>query len=151
LDPIDQTGYLCSTSLTSTGFVAEELDKSARLLYDSQRPAYLLIMVQQWLNLVLDIVVMIMAAVLTTLAVRTHSSSGFTGASLVTLMQFGGDLSGIVLNYTRLETSIGAISRLKTFSESVRSEGGEGEDLVPPIQWPQMGSIKLEGVSASYE
>lgn len=89
-------------TLTSTGFVPEELDKSARLLYDSQRPAYLLIMVQQWLNLVLDIVVMIMAAVLTTLAVRMHSSSGFTGASLVTLMQFGENLSGIVLNYTRL-------------------------------------------------
>jgi ABC-type multidrug transport system fused ATPase/permease subunit len=108
-------------------------------------------MVQQWLNLVLDVVVMIMAAVLTTLAVRMHSSSGFTGASLVTLMSFGENLSGIVIFYTKLETSIGAISRLKTFNETVRPESMDNEDVVPPTQWPHTGSIKLDRVSASYE
>lgn len=108
-------------------------------------------MVQQWLNLVLDIVVMILAAVLTTLAVRMHSSSGFTGASLVTLMSFGESLSDIVVFYTKLETSIGAISRLKTFSETVKPEDREEEDIVPPIHWPQTGSIVMDGVSASYE
>ncbi|RYP48375.1 hypothetical protein DL768_005744 [Monosporascus sp. mg162] len=39
---------------------------------------------QPWLSLVLDLVVTVMAAVLTTLAVRLHSNSGFTGASFVT-------------------------------------------------------------------
>lgn len=133
-----------------SGFMSEELDKNSRLINDSQRPAYLLLMVQQWLNLVLDVVVMIMAAVLTTLAVRLHSSSGFTGASLVTLMGFGDNLSGIVIFYTKLETSIGAISRLKTFNESVRPEDRDDEDVIPPTQWPQTGSICLDGVSASY-
>lgn len=107
-------------------------------------------MVQQWLNLVLDIVVMIMAAVLTTLAVRMHSSSGFTGASLVTLMSFGENLSGIVIFYTKLETSIGAIARLKTFNETVTPEDKDGEDVVPSLQWPDTGTICLKGVSASY-
>ncbi|CAD0089764.1 unnamed protein product [Aureobasidium vineae] len=130
--------------------MSEELDKNTRLINDSQRPAYLLLMVQQWLNLVLVFVVMIMAAVLTTLAVRLHSSSGFTGASLVTLMGFGENLSGIVIFYTKLETSIGAISRLKTFNESVRPEDRDDEDVVPRAQWPQTGSIRLDGVSASY-
>ncbi|CAD0114909.1 unnamed protein product [Aureobasidium uvarum] len=130
--------------------MSEELERNTRLINDSQRPAYLLLMVQQWLNLVLDVVVMIMAAVLTTLAVRLHSSSGFTGASLVTLMSFGENLSGIVIFYTKLETSIGAISRLKAFNESVRPEDRDDEDVVPPIQWPQTGSIRLTGVSASY-
>jgi ABC-type multidrug transport system fused ATPase/permease subunit len=108
-------------------------------------------MVQQWLSLVLDVVVMIMAAVLTTLAVRMHSSSGFTGASLVTLMSFGENLSGIVIFYTKLETSIGAISRLKTFNETVQLESMDNEDVVPPTQWPETGSISLHRVSASYE
>jgi hypothetical protein len=97
---LDLSAHVSSESnatLTSVGFVSQELDKNARLVNDSQRPAYLLIMVQQWLNLVLDIVVMILAAVLTTLAVRMHSSSGFTGASLVTLMSFGESLSDIVV------------------------------------------------------
>jgi hypothetical protein len=108
-------------------------------------------MIQQWLNLVLDIVVMVMAGVLTALAVRLHSNSGFTGASLVTLMTFGDNLSGIVIFYTRLETSIGAIARLKTFNENVKSEDRDEEDIVPPEQWPQSGVIELKGVSASYE
>jgi ABC-type multidrug transport system fused ATPase/permease subunit len=131
--------------------MSEELDKNARLVNDSQRPAYLLVMVQQWLTLVLDVVVMIMAAVLTTLAVRMHSGSGFTGASLVTLMSFGENLSGIVIFYTKLETSIGAISRLKTFNDTVRSESMEDEDVIPSTQWPQTGLIKLNNVSASYK
>lgn len=151
LDPFDDAGSQSNTTLIITGFIPEELKKNAHLVNDSQRPAYLLIMVQQWLNLVLNIVVMIMAAVLTTLAVRMHSSSGFTGASLVTLMGFGESLSDIVIFYTRLETSIGAISRLKSFSETVRSEDTEEEDLVPPTQWPQTGAIVIDGVSASYK
>lgn len=130
--------------------MSEELNKNAHLVNNSQRPAYLLVMVQQWLNFVLDIVVMIMATVLTTLAVRLHSSSGFTGASLVTLMSFGENLSGIVIFYTKLETSIGAIARLKTFNETVTSEDKNEEDVIPPSQWPQTGSICLNGVSASY-
>lgn len=102
------------------------------------------------LNLVLALVVMVMAAVLTTLAVQLHSNSGFIGASLVTLMGFGENLSGIVIYYTRLETSIGAVARLKSFNENVKPEDKDGEDIVPPEQWPQSGTIELKGVSASY-
>ncbi len=107
-------------------------------------------MIQSWLTIVLDLVVMVMAGVLTTLAVRLHSSSGFAGASLVTLMSFGETLSGIVMFYTRLETSIGAIARLKTFNETVKPEDKDEEDVVPPEQWPQSGLVELKGVSASY-
>ncbi|KAF3069773.1 Multidrug resistance-associated protein 1 [Daldinia childiae] len=139
------------TTLRAFGFIPEDVRKNARLINTSQRPAYLLVMVQQWLNLVLDLVVMVMAAVLTTLAVRLHSNSGFAGASLVTLMSFGENLSGIVIYYTKLETSIGAIGRLKTFNEDVKPEDKDEEDIVPPEQWPQSGEVELKGVSASYD
>lgn len=128
-----------------------EITKNAHLIDSSQRPAYLLLMIQSWLNFVLDIVVMVMAAILTTLAVRLHSNAGFAGASLVTLMGFGDNLSGIVTWWTRLETSIGAIARLKTFNETVEPEDKDGESIVPSEQWPQTGAIELNGVSASYE
>lgn len=108
-------------------------------------------MIQQWLSLVLDLVVMVIAATLTALSVRLHSNSGFTGASLVTLMGFGANLSGFVIFYTRLETSIGAIARLKSFSEKVKPENRDNEDIVPPEQWPQSGVVELKGVSAKYE
>lgn len=133
------------------GFVPEELHKNALLINTSQRPAYLLKMIQQWLNLVLELVVMVMAAVLVTLAVRLHSNSGFAGASLVTLMRFGETLSEIVIHYTRLETSIGAIGRLKAFTEDVKPEDKLTENTLPPPSWPDAGVIELKNVSASYE
>ncbi|KAK4160538.1 P-loop containing nucleoside triphosphate hydrolase protein [Cladorrhinum sp. PSN259] len=137
-------------TLRAFGFIREDIEKNADLLDTSQRPAYLLVMIQQWLTLVLDLVVMVMATVLTVLAVRLHSNSGFTGASLVTLMSFGENLSGIVIYYTRLETSIGAIARLKTFNETVKPEDKDHEDITPPEQWPEAGVIELKGISASY-
>ena len=108
-------------------------------------------MIQEWLNLVLDLVVTVMAVVLTTLAVRLHSNSAFAGASLYTLISFGENLSGIVTYYTKLETSIGAIARLKTFNETVKPEDKEEEEIIPTEQWPQRGVIELKGISAHYE
>lgn len=132
------------------GFAFDDVQKNALLIDTSQRPAYLLGMIQQWLNLVLDLVVAVLATALTALAVQLHSSSGFTGASLVTLLGFGENLSGIVIYFTRLETSIGAIARLKTFNETVKPEDNDDEDLVPPEDWPQKGVIEMKDVSASY-
>ncbi|CAI7648203.1 unnamed protein product [Penicillium palitans] len=138
------------TTLRAFGFIPGDVDKNTGLIDASQRPAYLLLMIQQWLTLVLDIVVMVLAVVMTTLAVRLHSSSGFAGASLFSLMTFGESISGIVIFYTKLETSIGAIARLKMFTENVKPEDRDEEDIVPPVQWPHNGVVELKGVSASY-
>ncbi|KAE8374180.1 putative ABC transporter [Aspergillus bertholletiae] len=142
-------------TLRAFGFIPDDIQKNARLVDSSQRAAYLLLMIQEWLNLVLNLVVMVIAAVLTTLAVRLHSNSAFAGASMYSLMTFGESLSGIVIYYTRLETSIGAIARLKTFNETVTPEDrdgpGEEEDIVPDTNWPGRGLVELRGVSARYQ
>jgi ATP-binding cassette subfamily C (CFTR/MRP) protein 1 len=121
------------------------------LLDTSQRPAYLLAMIQRWLGFTLQLVVAGLAVVFVTLATQLRSNSAFTGASLVTLMTFGDQLSILVEQYTMLETSIGAVSRLKTFSEKVVSENLAEETVVPPREWPLRGGIEIKGVSASYE
>jgi hypothetical protein len=108
-------------------------------------------MIQEWLNLVLGLVVMSLAVIMVTLLVRLHGNSAFAGASLYSLITLGENLAGIVLYWTRLETSIGAIARLKTFSKIVQPEDKDEEDFVPPEQWPQIGVVELKGVSASYE
>lgn len=107
-------------------------------------------MVQHWLGFTLQIVVSILAVAVVTLATQLRSSTGLTGASLVTLMTFGDILNYIIRWYTELETSLGAISRLKTFSETVQSESVDGEDEIPPKEWPVRGAIEIRGVSASY-
>lgn len=105
--------------------MSDDVHKNARLISTSQPPAYLLVTFQQWLNLVLDFVVAVIAAILTALVVNLHSNSGLTGASLVTLMSFGDSLSGIVIFFTRL-----AISRWWKFSESVQPEDKSEEYLI---------------------
>ena len=139
------------TDIWDAAFIPEEIEKNIQLVDTSQRPAYLLVMIQQWLNFVLDIVVMILAVLMTTLAVRLHSNAGFTGASMVSLMSFAENLSGIVIFYTRLETSLGAITRLKSFQEDVKPEDQDGEDFISPKHWPSTGSIQICDLSATYE
>lgn len=107
-------------------------------------------MIQEWLKLVLNLVVTGLAVILVTLSVRMHSNTAFAGASLYSLMTFGENITGIVLYYTRLETSLGAIARLKKFSETARTEDREGEDEIPPIDWPANGRVELRNISASY-
>ncbi|RFU73493.1 abc transporter, integral membrane type 1 [Trichoderma arundinaceum] len=138
------------TTLRAIGFVPDDIYKSSRLLTSSQRPSYLLLMIQEWLNLVLNVVVMLLAVALTTLAIRLHSNSAFAGAALYSLLSFGENLAGIVLFWTSLETSLGAIARLKTFNDTVKPEDRDGESIIPPEQWPQRGVVELKGVSATY-
>ncbi|ORY71965.1 ABC transporter type 1, transmembrane domain-containing protein [Pseudomassariella vexata] len=85
------------------GWTEDGIALNNSFLDTSQRPAYLLAMI----NVAVE--------------------HGVTGASLITLMTFGEQLSLLVEMYTMLETSIGAVSRLKTFSDKVVSENLEGD------------------------
>lgn len=137
--------------MVDEGFMPDDIQKNARLIGCSQQPSYLLLIIQEWLNLVLGLVVMAMAVILTTLAIRLHSKAGFAGASLYSLLTLGENLSGIVIYWTKLETSLGAIARLKSFSDTVKPEDTDDEDVFPPEQWPRLGVIDLNAVSASYK
>ena len=132
------------------GWVQEGIQHNNALLDSSQRPAYLLAMIQRWLIFILNIVVGILALVVTVLATQLRSSTGFTGASLVSLMSLGDGLTNLIRCYTMLETSIGAVARLKTFSEQTPPENLPGETAVPPESWPETGRIEIKSVSASY-
>lgn len=66
-------------------------------------------------------------------------------------MTFSGLVTIFIRDYTAFETSLGAVSRLKSLSDNVKAEAREGEDLHPDEQWPKKGSIEIERLSASYE
>ena len=138
------------TTLRAFNLLTQNLTLNNHLLDRSQRPAYLLTMIQQWLTLVLNLVIAVLAIILVTLVTRLRASSSFTGVGLVSLMSFGEMLSSVVRSWTQLETSIGAVSRLKSFSENVESENLPGEVEVPTEEWPQYGRIEIDRVSARY-
>ena len=139
-------------TLRAFGWVGESIHLNSKLLDNSQRPAYLLAMLQRCLSFVLNVVVSVLATLVVVLVtqVKSITSTGFTGASLVGLMGFGTNIAHVIQMYTLLETSIGAVSRLKSLSEKVTPETLPGEDMVPPVSWPSGGAIEIKQVSASY-
>ncbi|KAF5679393.1 abc transporter [Fusarium heterosporum] len=137
-------------TLRALGHVDDFMTTSNNLLDTSQRPAYLLAMIQRWLQFVLRVIVMVIATIIVALATQLRTDSGFTGATLVTLMNFGDMLATIVQSYTTLETSIGAVARLKTFSSSTEQESKPDSELLPDLEWPRNGHIEMTGVSATY-
>ncbi|KAH7329994.1 putative ATP-binding cassette transporter [Rhexocercosporidium sp. MPI-PUGE-AT-0058] len=126
--------------------------RNLALLDASQKPYYLLFCIQRWLALALDLLVMALAVILMSLVVKLRSeiSAGFVGLALLNVMSFNENLANIIKTWTNLETSLGAISRLISFSGHTASEKLPGENQTVPDNWPMHGSIEIKNVSASY-
>ncbi|KAL7941549.1 P-loop containing nucleoside triphosphate hydrolase protein [Trichoderma barbatum] len=139
-------------TLRAFDWTQNSLDFNLKLLDSSQRPAYLLAMVQHCLSFILSSAVTLLATlvVVLTTQVKTITGPGLTGASMVTLMSLGNYVSQLILMYTLLEISLGAISRLKSFRETVSPESSAEEDAVLPLLWPSRGAVDIQDVSASY-
>jgi ABC-type multidrug transport system fused ATPase/permease subunit len=109
-------------------------------------------MVQHCLSFILSSVVTVLATLVVVLAtqVKAITGPGLTGASMVTLMSLGNYVSQLILMYTLLEISLGAVSRLKSFRDTVLPESTPEEDAVLPSLWPWRGEVDIQDVSASY-
>ncbi|KAI1348175.1 ABC transporter [Xylaria sp. FL0043] len=138
-------------TIRAFGWLHHHQSQNDALLDESQRPSYLLAMAQQWLMLTMNIIVALIAVILVALATQLGSDAGSVGAGLVTLITLGGTLTQIVIAYTGLETSLGAISRLKSFGEETESEGAGKVDDIPHPLWPTQGRVQFRDVSASYD
>ncbi|KAG7415108.1 ABC transporter atnG [Fusarium oxysporum f. sp. rapae] len=118
----------------------------------SQRPFYLLMIVQRWLVLVLDLTTAALALLLVGLAVRLRGEVdvGLTGVSLVQLISLSETVNMLIQFWTSIETSIGAVARIKQFAEETGEENLPGETHQPPAQWPDKGAIQISNLTASY-
>ena len=112
-------------------------------------------MIQQWLTLVLDLVVTGLAMLVVGLAIRLRDSVsvGLTGVSLVQLITFAETIKVFIQFWASLETSIGAVSRIRDFSQTIRDENlpGEGAHGPVPPSWPSRGKVEIKNISAAYE
>lgn len=120
-----------------------------KLLQRSQRPYYVLFVIQRWLNLVLDLFVAGIAIILVVLTVFVHNI-GPIGVSLIALISFNQQLSELINFWTSMETSIGAVARIRPF-ERVPSENMAREVQIPSPDWPLRGDLAMKSLSAGYE
>ena len=118
----------------------------------SQIPSYLICCIQRWLNLTLDLVIGVLGVGVITLAVKFKDTTngGLIGVALVNILGLNRTLSRLVEAYTQLETSIGAVARIKNLEESTPSEDRPCENFIPPEDWPARGSIQFSNVIAAY-
>lgn len=112
----------------------------------------MLFCIQRWLQVVLDLFSGSMAVLLVSLALTIPQSSN--GASLalamVNIISFNFTLANVINSWTQLETSLGAIARLKWFMENTPREEEPVEAKELPANWPSSGEIEFKNVTASY-
>ncbi|KAK9420894.1 putative ABC transporter FUM19 [Seiridium unicorne] len=127
-------------------------EESLRFLDQSQKPFYLLFCVQRWLNVVMDLFVTGIAIVLVSFAVdfTNTTSRGAIGLSMVTLIGFNNSLSRVISSWTNMETSLGAIARLRDFIQDTPREDSVAQFLEPSESWLSTGAIQINGLTATY-
>ncbi|KAG9850964.1 P-loop containing nucleoside triphosphate hydrolase protein, partial [Aureobasidium melanogenum] len=137
-------------TIKSFGWAKAYREKNEKLLEQSQTPYYLLESVQNWLSLVLNLVVAGLATVTMAIVVKLRASrdAGYVALALINIMDIGPILEMLVVAWTQLETSMGAIARMKEFIESTPEE--EQGKVDPPADWMTEGSISITNLEASY-
>lgn len=92
-----------------------------------------------------------LATILVALAafMSNKTNSGALGVALVNLLSFNATLTLLITNWTQLETSLGAILRVKQFLADVQLQPARNE-IVCPEGWPRGGRVEFRRVSASH-
>ncbi|OQV08053.1 hypothetical protein CLAIMM_12380 [Cladophialophora immunda] len=139
-------------SVRAFGWAGKFAERNLELLDRSQRPFYLMYCIQQWLGIVLDLLVTALVTILMVIIVAKRQSiePGLVGLGLLSTVNLSGNLTNLVRTWTMLETSIGAISRLRNFVRDIESEHKVWEVEPVPTQWPESGQVNFTGFGASY-
>jgi ATP-binding cassette subfamily C (CFTR/MRP) protein 1 len=141
------------STIRAFGWEEQYTERNMSRLDTSQRPYYLMYCIQRWLNLVLQLLVGGVAVILIALALNLKgtSSANLLGASLTSIVSFNGSLAMLMMFWTQLETSLGAVARLKGFETFTECEDEPDETFAPSPDWPIEGSIEFQDVSAHYK
>ena len=113
----------------------------------------MMLSIQQWLTLVLDMLVAGLSVLVVSLAIAFKASmTGVQiGVALNVIFTISTTLTRLLQSWTQLETSLGAISRIKTHEETILPEDKRNEDFEPSPQWPDKGVIEFKEVVAAYK
>ncbi|KAH0531953.1 hypothetical protein TsFJ059_000711 [Trichoderma semiorbis] len=141
------------STIRAFGWQNQAILKNHQLVDQSQKPFYLLMMVQRWLVLVLDLTTTALALLIVGFSVKLRGSVsvGLTGVSLVQLITMSETLNMLIQFWTSIETSIGAVARIKQFAEETPNESLPGEDQDVPANWPDKGHVVIQALEASYD
>jgi ATP-binding cassette subfamily C (CFTR/MRP) protein 1 len=76
-------------------------------------------------------------------------SAGSAGVALVTVLNCNQTLANLITYWTMMETSLGAVGRVRRFKQDTPME--EGLNRVPSAQWPQYGKVEIKNITCSWQ
>ncbi|OHW90753.1 ABC transporter [Colletotrichum incanum] len=129
---------------------AEYQERNYRHIDTSQRPNYAQSCIQAWLTFVLNLVVAALAVILVSTVVtwRGKFSASSVGVSLVMVISFSEVLARLIQTWTKLESSVGAVARVRRFVTETETEAIAGKTPLP-TSWPSTGTLRFSNVVAS--
>ncbi|KAI1777294.1 ABC transporter type 1, transmembrane domain-containing protein [Hypoxylon cercidicola] len=129
-------------TIRAFGWKEAFFEDGLNLLDASQKPYYLLFCIQRWLNIMLDLFAAMVAVVLVAFAIKFQGTTtqGALGVALLNIITFNTELTELVNNWTDLEISLGAVSRLRTFLRETPNEDTVNEATPLPEDWPSEGT-----------
>lgn len=133
------------------GWQKMTLEEGFHLLDDSQKAFYYMYCIQQWLGLVLGLLVTALATVLMTFVLfnKDSTSEAAVGLSFLNLIFLARTLEDLIHAWTSLETTVGALARLREFMDKTPQERNPGDGQVPQ-NWPSVGKVDIQELSAQY-
>lgn len=140
------------STIRAFGWQQAFIDKNTSKLDLSMRPDYLLMCIQRWLDLVLDLIVpgLALGIIGLAIALKGTTTGGQIGIALNVVLKANAYILRLITAFTKLETSLGAISRLRAFEQEVQPEEKPGMLNFAPASWPANGVVEFTDFSARY-
>lgn len=120
----------------------------------ANKPFYVGLSTEQWLQINMDLSVLIFATLVVLLAVKFPWTTSVNGIGLVMNSMFGlsKEVKFSISFWAEVEAYIGAVARILSFEETTPQEPGPPpKSKKVPESWPQYGKIVLKKVEARFE
>ena len=124
-----------------------------RSLNNSQVPFYLLLCLQRWLNIILNLLIAVIAIGIIWLAVawRRTTAGAEIGVALNVILLTNTTLLKLVESWTDVEISLGAVARLREADRDTPREDRSPEKEEPGEAWPASGGVEFVNMTAAYK
>ena len=137
--------------IRSFGHQMKSLQLAFQLVDRAQKPHYCQQVAQQWLSFVVDMITFVTVALLVPLTLHSQLPATVIGLSLVSLIPMNIEVSSFVLNWTKLQGSLGSLARVRAFIKDTPVEPALGDrEIELPKKAKENGRVLFKNVVAKY-